>query len=76
MLTPMNRGELGARNLNLLLQAKLNVQSFDTGFPVDFGRLRRELGPGVQILGGPSVMRLQAGPPAAPVRSIAVNWAY
>ena len=27
VLTPMNRGELGARNLNLLLQAKLNPPS-------------------------------------------------
>jgi uroporphyrinogen-III decarboxylase len=38
-----------------MLHEELNIQSFDTGFPVDFGRLRRELGPEVEILGGPSV---------------------
>ncbi|MBI5708499.1 MAG: hypothetical protein HZC36_16060 [Armatimonadetes bacterium] len=36
------------------LQRELNIQSFDTGFPVDFGSLRQVLGPGCEVLGGPS----------------------
>ena len=49
----------------VLLRDELNVYSFDTGFPVDHGRLRRELGPEVQIYGGPTVMLLKDGPVAA-----------
>ena len=45
------------------LHEHLNVQSFDTGFPVDFARLRRQLGPGVEILGGPTIMLLREGTP-------------
>lgn len=45
-----------------LLRDELNVYSFDTGFPVDHGWLRRELGPEVQIAGGPSVMLVKDGP--------------
>lgn len=48
-----------------LLKAELNVQSFDTGWPVDFARLRAELGPEVQISGGPTVMLVKSGPPEA-----------
>jgi uroporphyrinogen-III decarboxylase len=44
------------------LRDHLNVYSFDTGFPVDHGELRRELGPEVQISGGPTVMVLRDGP--------------
>jgi uroporphyrinogen-III decarboxylase len=44
------------------LRDHLNVYSFDTGFPVDHGELRRELGPEVQISGGPTVMALRDGP--------------
>ena len=40
------------------LRDELNIRSFDTGFPVDFGWLRRELGPEVEILGGPPVSLL------------------
>lgn len=36
------------------IRDELGVMSFDTGFPVDFGRLRAELGPDVQLYGGPS----------------------
>ncbi len=46
------------------LRDNLNVQSFDTGFPVDHGKLRQELGPDVQIQGGPTVMLLREGSPA------------
>ena len=41
----------------------IRTTSFDTGFPVDFGALRRELGPGITILGGPNVALLQSGTP-------------
>ncbi len=35
--------------------------SFDTGFPVEHGRLRQELGEDVEILGGPEVGLLLDG---------------
>jgi len=38
-----------------MLKEELNIRSFDTGFPVDFGGLRSALGDDVEILGGPSV---------------------
>ena len=37
------------------IRDELGVDSFDTGFPVDHGALRKELGPDVEILGGPRV---------------------
>jgi Uroporphyrinogen decarboxylase (URO-D) len=43
------------------LHDKLGVVSFDTGFPVDYGRVRRELGPDVEISGGPHVALLRNG---------------
>ncbi len=45
------------------LVRELGVTSFDTGFPVDFGALRRELGPDVEILGGVEVSLLLHGTP-------------
>jgi uroporphyrinogen-III decarboxylase len=45
------------------LRDELDIQSFDTGFPVDFGRLRRELGTDVQIQGGPHIEILRTGTP-------------
>ncbi|MDD2708494.1 MAG: uroporphyrinogen decarboxylase family protein [Verrucomicrobiae bacterium] len=42
---------------------ELGVTSFDTGFPVDHGALRGELGPDVEILGGPEVALLERGTP-------------
>jgi hypothetical protein len=54
-----------ATHLFKFLHDRLNVVGFDTGFPVDHGALRRELGPDVAINGGPTVMLLQAGPPRA-----------
>jgi len=45
------------------LAETFNVRSFDTGFPVDHGRLRRELGPDIEISGGPTVMLLKDGRP-------------
>lgn len=38
-----------------LLRDELGAYSFDTGFPIDFAWLRQELGPEVEILGGPRV---------------------
>jgi hypothetical protein len=54
-----------ATHLFATLHRELNVTSFDTGFPVDHGRLRRELGPQVEILGGPEVDLLLHGTPDA-----------
>ena len=47
-----------------LLRDELGVTSFDTGFPIDFGRVRQQVGPRVEISGGPSVMFLQTATPA------------
>jgi hypothetical protein len=47
------------------LRDTLNVRSFDTGYPVEFGWLRGQVGPDVEILGGPSVMLLQTATPEA-----------
>jgi uroporphyrinogen-III decarboxylase len=43
------------------IKEHLNVMAFDTGFPVDHGWLRQELGPDVQIAGGPTVMVVKDG---------------
>lgn len=45
------------------LKDNLNIQSFDTGFPVDFTWLRETLGPGVEIQGGPSAPFLRQATP-------------
>lgn len=47
------------------LKDELNITSFDTGFPIDHGAVRRELEADVQIYGGPHVMLLKDGPPKA-----------
>jgi len=44
------------------MRDRLRVRSFDTGFPVDHGALRRELGGDVEICGGPDVMTVKDGP--------------
>jgi uroporphyrinogen-III decarboxylase len=46
------------------IHEELGVSDFDTGFPVDHGRLRRELGPDVIIRGGPHVEMLRSAGPA------------
>lgn len=48
------------RHFNFLNKA-FNIMTFDTGFPVDHGWLRKELGPDVTILGGPTIMELKDG---------------
>ncbi len=47
----------------LTLRDTLNVQSFDTGYPVRFGELARALGPDVRINGGVRADRLLTGTP-------------
>ncbi len=42
-----------------MLKEELGVYDFETGYPVDFGWLRQELGPEVTIHGGPSAIMLQ-----------------
>lgn len=44
------------------LHRLLNVNSFDTGFPIDLGKMRRQVGPQSIIRGGPTVMLLRNGP--------------
>ncbi len=45
------------------IRDELNVRTFDTGFPFDFRKMRTELGPDVQINGGPHVELLVSGSP-------------
>ncbi|NPV47491.1 MAG: hypothetical protein HPY69_11060 [Armatimonadetes bacterium] len=52
------------------IRDELNVMSFDTGFPVDFGWLRQELGPEVTIYGGVHVEVLRRGPAEAIVAEV------
>lgn len=46
----------------LFLRDHLHVRTIDTGFPVDLGALRKQLGPDVRINGGPTIMLLKEGP--------------
>jgi uroporphyrinogen-III decarboxylase len=41
----------------------LGANLIDTGFPIDLGRLRRDVGPDVQIMGGLEVSTLLHGSP-------------
>ena len=45
------------------LAETFNVKFFDTGFPVDHGWLRSQLGPDIEIRGGPTIMTVKEGPP-------------
>jgi uroporphyrinogen-III decarboxylase len=45
------------------IQEELNVYSFDTGFPIDFGATLDSLSPEAQILGGVHVGTLLNGSP-------------
>ncbi len=45
------------------LKDEVGVDDFETGFPVDHGRIRHELGTDVTIHGGPTVMLLRDGAP-------------
>jgi len=52
-----------ATHLFKTIRDELRVMTFDTGFPVDHGRLRRELGPEVTIQGGPHADLILRGSP-------------
>jgi len=43
------------------LKDELGVNEFETGFPIDFQKIRDELGPDVTIHGGPNIMILKDG---------------
>lgn len=47
----------------VFLRDNLNVRSIDTGYPIDLGKARRDLGVDVELLGGPSVPLLRFGTP-------------
>jgi len=47
----------------LTLKNELNIWSFDTGFPIDLGEMRRVLGPEVRLEGGPDINLLLNGTP-------------
>jgi uroporphyrinogen-III decarboxylase len=56
--TPANRGIHlcgGVQRHFKTIHEELGVVNFDTGFPVDFARFRKDLGPDVLISGGPRV---------------------
>ncbi len=43
------------------MATELGISQFDTGFPIDFARVRQELGPLVRIQGGPHIEILRNG---------------
>jgi hypothetical protein len=45
------------------LKDEIGCYEFETGFPIDFGTVRRQLGPEVTIHGGPNIMLLRDGTP-------------
>ncbi len=47
-----------------LLRDEIGAYSFDTGFPIDFGKMRETLGPEVEIMGGPRATLLVSATPA------------
>ncbi len=51
------------QRLLVFLRDRLNVRSVDTGFPIDLGKARHDLGPDVELLGGPAVPLLHHGTP-------------
>jgi len=46
-----------------VIKEELGVKVFDTGFPVDFGRLRRDLGGETLVYGGPRAQLFVGGSP-------------
>ena len=45
------------------LKEELNLNAWDAGFPIEYGRMRKELGPDFQIATGPTVATLLHGTP-------------
>ncbi len=54
----------GVDHLIPVLKRELNLNAWDAGFPVDYSRMRRELGREFQIATGPRVSTLLHGTPA------------
>ncbi|MCC6579586.1 MAG: hypothetical protein IT440_04035 [Phycisphaeraceae bacterium] len=52
------------------MHKELDIWSFDTGFPVNHGQLRRVLGPEVEISGGPEVALLLSATPEQVYRRV------
>lgn len=52
------------------IHENLNVWSFDTGFPIDLARVRRELGPDVELIGGPTITFLERATPEQVVEEV------
>ncbi|MCC6579585.1 MAG: hypothetical protein IT440_04030 [Phycisphaeraceae bacterium] len=50
------------------MRDELEIRAFDTGFPVNHGDLRKQLGPEIEIQGGPEVALLLSGTPDAVYR--------
>ncbi len=46
-----------------LLAKELKITSFDTGFPIDHGKIVRQLGPDITVYGGPHIETLRSGTP-------------
>lgn len=46
------------------IRNELNCRGFDTGYPIDHGRMRTELGPEIELQGGPTADLLRFGTPA------------
>lgn len=46
-----------------VMEKELNTKTFDTGFPVDFGKLYDDLSPDVCVYGGPHIALLKEGTP-------------
>ncbi len=44
------------------MRDELDIKTFDTGFPIDLGEMRKELGPDVTFYGGPQIQLLKEGP--------------
>ncbi|MDD3927137.1 MAG: uroporphyrinogen decarboxylase family protein [bacterium] len=40
-----------------------NAKTFNTGFPVDHGKMRKILGPDIELQGGPTIMLIKDGTP-------------
>ena len=56
-----------AQRLFPVIRKEMGVSEFDTGFPVDFALFREEMGPEVQISGGPAVSFFVSDDPAPAV---------
>ncbi len=68
---PNNRGMHLCGNAQrhfVTIRDELDVSAFDTGFPIDFGKLRADLGPDVLVSGGAPIAFFLQDDPAPVVR--------